>query len=198
MRMRAAYHFIVQRASGQEDEPFYISEQTTHFYKQLKKRLPALVGSEYFGEGIPLGSVNARQVRHEDATRLTFEDATFAQYLSFDVLEHIPDYIDALQEAFRVLKPAGFLIFTAPFCAGNEETIVRATVRPDGSIHHLLPEEIHGDPVRKEGALCYYHFGWQILKDLEAVGFKRPGAYGYLSQRYGYLGGPHLIFCAQK
>lgn len=197
-RMRAAYHFVVTKTGVRDNPSVYISEQTTQLYRQLKGRFPTLVGSEFLGENIPLGSVDARQIRHEDATHLTFEEASFELYLSFEVFEHIPDYVGALREAFRVLKPKGLLIFTVPFYAERDENVVRATVRPDGSIHHLLPEEIHGDPVRKEGALCFYHFGWQLLRDLEAVGFKSRGAYFYLSRRYGYLGGPHMIFCAEK
>ena len=196
-RMRAVFHFITSQCSN-ESPQIYLSEQATHLYKQFKQRFPTLIGSEYLGADVPLGSVNANNLRHEDATQLTFKDASFDLYLSFDVFEHIPTYLRALKEAFRVLKPQGKIIFTVPFNASREEHLVRAEVRADGSIHYLLPEEIHGDPVRSEGALCYYHFGWQILRELEEVGFKAPGAYFYLSQQYGYLGGPSMIFSAEK
>lgn len=196
-RMRAAYHFVTSQCSGKTPQ-IYLSEQATHLYKQFKQRFPSLVGSEFLGDNFQPGYVNPQKLRHEDATQLTLEGDSCDLYLSFDVFEHIPDYLSALKEAFRVLKPKGKLIFTVPFNAGNEEHLVRAEVRADGSIHYLLPKEIHGDPVRSEGALCYYHFGWQLLRELEGVGFKAPGAYFYLSQQYGYLGGPSMIFGAEK
>jgi len=197
-RMRAAYHFVATKARTQDTPRIYVSEESTHLYRKFSDRFEHLTGSEFLGTNVPLGHIDTRKIRNEDATRLTFGDASFDLYLSFDVFEHIPDYTGALQEAFRVLKPEGALIFTVPFHAGSDEHVVRATVNSDGSINYLLPQEFHGDPLRQEGALCYYHFGWQLLRDLGAAGFKESAAYFYLSQRYGYLGGPAMIFCAEK
>ena len=44
---------------------------------------------------------------HQDATNLSFDDSEFKCVLSFDVLEHIPDYDAALRESYRVLKRGG-------------------------------------------------------------------------------------------
>lgn len=196
-RIRAAYHFITRHIGESEEPQIYIAEQTTPLYQLLKERFPLLIGSEYGGEKVALGGLWKQKYRNEDATRLTFEDDSLDIYLSFDVFEHIPDFKKALAEAVRVLRPGGRLIFTVPFNSGSEKNIVRAIVKEDGSIEHLLPEERHGDPLRKDGALCYYHFGWELIDDLRKVGFETASAYYYLSQRYGYLGGPNMIFCAQ-
>lgn len=49
-----------------------------------------------------------------DATQLPFDDETFDAVTMFDVLEHIPDDQMAIQEAFRVLKPEGYLLVSTP------------------------------------------------------------------------------------
>ena len=49
-----------------------------------------------------------------DATRLPFHDATFDRIIASEVLEHIHNDEEALQELFRVLKPQGILAVTVP------------------------------------------------------------------------------------
>lgn len=55
-------------------------------------------------EGLPVKLFNA------DATELPFADNTFDCIHSFGVLHHIPDVDRVLAEAYRVLKPGGFLL----------------------------------------------------------------------------------------
>ena len=49
-----------------------------------------------------------------DATRLPFQDETFDRIIASEVLEHIYNDEDALDELFRVLKPQGILAITVP------------------------------------------------------------------------------------
>lgn len=49
-----------------------------------------------------------------DATDLPFADESFDAVTMFDVLEHIPDHKSAIAEAFRVLRPNGFLLVSTP------------------------------------------------------------------------------------
>jgi SAM-dependent methyltransferase len=49
-----------------------------------------------------------------DATRLEFPDRSFDAVTMFDVIEHVPDDRRALGEAFRVLKPGGYLLLSTP------------------------------------------------------------------------------------
>lgn len=44
-------------------------------------------------------------------------DASFDVVMCTEVLEHLPDPIQAVQEFSRLLKPGGHLIVTAPFCS---------------------------------------------------------------------------------
>ena len=46
-----------------------------------------------------------------DATNLPFEDNYFDIVVSFGVMHHIPNWLDALDAIKRVLKPKGYLIY---------------------------------------------------------------------------------------
>jgi len=67
-----------------------------------------------------------------NAERLMFKDDTFDVALMIEVLEHIPHPEKAIKEVYRVLKPGGKLIITAP--------------------NKLFPFETHGFRV---GSKCY-------------------------------------------
>jgi len=49
------------------------------------------------------------------------------------------------------------MVFTCPFFAHRHEPLVRARVRPGGSVEHREPPEWHGDALNKEGILAYHH-----------------------------------------
>lgn len=50
------------------------------------------------------------------ASQLAFPDQVFDTVLSTQVLEHVYEQREVVQEAFRVLRPGGHLILTVPFC----------------------------------------------------------------------------------
>jgi SAM-dependent methyltransferase len=52
-----------------------------------------------------------------DIIHIPEPDTSFDAVLCVEVLEHLPDPIQALRELTRLLKPGGILIITAPFCA---------------------------------------------------------------------------------
>jgi SAM-dependent methyltransferase len=167
----------------------YITEQTTPLFALLKSRFfPGLVGSEYLGSAYALGQ-RVNNVRNEDMTRLTFPDDFFSAVLTFDVLEHIPDYARALREVFRCLQPGGRFLMTAPFDPNAIQTLQRAEITESGEIRHLLPPEYHGDPVNpKEGILCFQTFGWDLLEMLREIGFIDVALLDYWCEHFGYLG----------
>jgi SAM-dependent methyltransferase len=50
------------------------------------------------------------------ANQLSFESDSFDTVFSTQVIEHVADHQGMIRESFRVLKPGGHAIFTAPFC----------------------------------------------------------------------------------
>jgi glycosyltransferase involved in cell wall biosynthesis/SAM-dependent methyltransferase len=197
-RIRASMHMFYHHVKPESNAEIYITEQITPLYNWLKKRHPRLVGSEYFGNEVPLGA-RKNGIRNEDLTSLTFSDDSFDHILSFDVLEHVSDDLAALAEVYRCLRPGGTFLFTAPFARDRTEKMVRARVSPDGSIEHILPPEYHGNPINTEnGSLCFRYFAWDLIEDLKRAGFKDPKVLNYWSRDYAYLGGEQFIFMATK
>lgn len=185
-RIRAAVHLFAVECQPTVHAKVYVTEQTTPFYKYMEGLFPRLVGSE-FVPGLERGASTPEGIRHEDLTDLTFGQATFDAILSFDVFEHVPDYKAGLRECARVLRPGGRIYITVPF-AGTADTIVRARLREDGEIEHLLEPEYHGDPMMKDGILCFYHFGYDLMAEMRAAGFSDAYACYYWSAEFGYLG----------
>lgn len=195
-RMRAAFQFLDERID--RTGSLYLTEQVTPLFRAVSARFGRAVGSEFLRDGTPPGAVNAAGIRHEDLTALTFPDRSFGCIGSFEVLEHIPDHRPALRHLFRCLAPGGTLLLTVPFALDRAEHIERARLRPDGSVEHLLPAEYHGDPLDGAGVLCFRHFGWNLLPELEAVGFRDAALHLFWSRELGYLGGTQFILVAQR
>jgi SAM-dependent methyltransferase len=197
-RLRASLHLFEQECRPNPTDALYITEQATPFFSRLQTKYANLTGSEYLGESVPFGKTNGAGIRNESLTGLTFETAQFDYILSFEVFEHIPDYVRALGECLRCLRPGGKLFFSVPFTK-KRETTVRAHLDPDGTLVHTLPPEYHGDPLNSAGCLCFYHFGWQLFDDLKRLGFENPAALFYWSREFGYLGeGDQLLLTTQK
>jgi len=197
-RMRAIVHILDQYCSINKTASVYITEQTTNLFSFLRSSLfPSLIGSEFLGNICPLGQIH-NGIRNEDMICLTFADNSLAAVLSFDVLEHIPDFIKAFSEVYRCLASGGEFIFSVPFNMSSEKTLIRAEMNAEGNIHHILPPEYHGDPLDPDkGILCFQTFGWDLLNLLQNIGFEDVKALDYWSKEYGYLG-ESLLFMARK
>jgi SAM-dependent methyltransferase len=196
-RVRALVHVLTELEGLRTTDAVYVMEQRSPLARWLARRCGAVVGSEFLGAEVEPGSL-VGAIRHEDATRLSFADEMFDYVISCDVFEHVPDYRRAFAEAWRCLRPGGRLLFTVPFLADSPHTHVRARISPSGAIEHLAPAEYHGDPQRpNEGALCFQHFGWDLLADLRASGFASAECLLLWSRAFGYLG-DHRVFKATK
>lgn len=195
-RTRAAFH-ILNNEGLTPRHKIYLTEQATPVYTWFKEAGYDVTGSEFL-DGVTPSETDARGLRCEDLTRLSFADATFDDLLTFDVFEHVPDFRAALSECARVIKPGGRMVLTAPFSVSLEHTLVRARIGDDGSIEHLLEPEYHGDPVREGGVLCYYYYGWNLLDDMRAAGFADAEVVLYWSEAYGYLGAIQVLVIARR
>lgn len=69
-------------------------------------------GQEYLGCDLQEGpGVD----RIEDAQRLSFQDGSFGIVMMLETLEHMPDPVQAVREAHRVLRGDGLLVVSVPF-----------------------------------------------------------------------------------
>ncbi|RAP40743.1 hypothetical protein BYZ73_13295 [Rhodovulum viride] len=197
-RVRASMHLFLQEFEPRPDSRIYITEQKTRLFGWLSGRFPNLTGSEYFGNRVPKGGL-FEGVRNENFEDLSFQSESFEFLLSFDVLEHVPHPERAFAEAFRVLEPGGRLMFSVPAHLDRYPSTIRAELAPDGRIVHNLPAEYHGNPVDPEGgALCFRHFGWDVMDMLREAGFPRPFLFHYWSREFGYFGPGQALFVAEK
>lgn len=118
-----------------------------------------------------------------DISQIPISSNSFDVVLCSEVLEHVPDPVDALREIVRVLKPSGKLIITAPFCSLthfapyhystgfsrywyeyhlNQHGCRIEAIQPNGGWFDLLAQEIF-----RVHAVCKSHYcplvGWVSL-----------------------------------
>jgi SAM-dependent methyltransferase len=191
-RQRSCYHVLTHLPGLTGRSAVYCTEQGALF-DQIRAVFPRATGSEYLGDGVPLGALNDRGIRNEDVTRLTFDDESFDCIFSLDVLEHVPDYPKAVREMGRCLKPDGWLLLTTPIHFGLENSVVRASVNDDGTILHHLPPVYHGDPIDPNGVLCFHDFGWDLLDTLRGAGFSEVEITLFTAPHYGYVGLQYIV-----
>ncbi len=151
-----------------------------HGYLQ---QLPGLVYSEYGSQDPLLSS--------EDLSQLSYGDDSFDLVLHSDVLEHVPDYRQALAESRRVLKADGVLVFTVPFLL--DRPTVRRAVLAGGEVRHLCSPSYHGEyRLRLGDYLVYHEFGHDFVEEL--AGYFDTAVYGYS----GYSGSISSVFVCRR
>jgi SAM-dependent methyltransferase len=196
-RLRSSIQVFDFELSPYPGSDIYVTEQVTPLFAYLEERFTNVTGSEYLGNDIAPGEVR-NHIRHEDMTQLSLADQSMDYYLSFECFEHIPFYSKAIPEIFRVLKPGGAFLGTFPFDRNNAKNLIKARIDEKGEIEYLTEPEYHGDPVSEKGILCYTIFGWEMLDEFRAAGFKDAYAIFLWSDMFGYLGGEQIFFIAKK
>ena len=96
----------------------------TQQYRKFCKHLDYV--SQDFGEydgrgdsaGLQMGEFDYGKLDIvSDITSIPEPDSSFDSIMCIEVLEHLPDPIQAIKEFSRLIKPKGHLILTAPFCS---------------------------------------------------------------------------------
>jgi SAM-dependent methyltransferase len=80
---------------------------------------------------------------NQDMCHLTFDSNHFDLALHSETLEHVLDYEQALSEAWRVLKPGGWQVYSIPLLHGRT-TRQRIIKDHTGRTINLLPLSTHG------------------------------------------------------
>lgn len=174
-RGRLLYQAVLESLGETSQSGFALLEQTTPLYRCVQQRWPHVIGSEFLDPSFRSGvdyPWRGAPVRHESISGLSYADGSLALIVHNDVLEHVHEYRAALAETARVLAPGGCSIFTMPFFMSRLDPAELARPRADGSIEIFGKPEYHGDGIRAEGILTYYHFGWHLIDDLRAAGFR--------------------------
>lgn len=128
------------------------------------------------------------ELHQMDGESIGFDDASFDQVLSFDVLEHIPDTDTHLEDVRRVLKPAGYYLLQTP----NKWTNIPFEVLKHKSVTKY--KEYH----------CALHTRKQLINRFEKNGFTisfievpivTPYFKKKLHTQFGWLSKPLLAIC---
>lgn len=195
-RVRAALHLCVQDFGLTRDSRVYTTEQLGRVYRWLKGHVDDVQGSEYISPEKPSGA-HTLGITHQDIQALSLPPESVDFVISFDVLEHVPDHHAALESFAKVLAPGGRLVMTVPFHVNEQDTTVRAVMR-DGQIEHLLPIEVHGNPLDPAGSLSFRTFGWDTLEQIKQAGFAEASVVVYHDRTLGHLGGVQSLITAVK
>jgi SAM-dependent methyltransferase len=133
--------------------------------------------------------------RHEDLQSLSFDDGSFDLYMNQEIFEHVVDDRRAFREAHRVLKPAGYLIFTVPLDLDQRITFERAALS-NGTISHFADPEYHNEPSGGR-ILAFRNYGYDVVDRLMEAGFMRAWIESP-SVRMGRLGVGRPVVVARK
>ena len=176
----------------------YVTEQNSKICRWLRANVDHLTESCFLAATLPSGWRSAAGLCHQDLTKTSFDDESFEGIASYDVLEHIPDFEDALREMHRILRVGGWLHLTAPFSIRNDSNVLRARVLASGEVEHLHPPEYHHDPNNPQGCLAYHTFGWELLNQITDCGFSNVQACVTWDREFGCLGEGLVIIEAEK
>ena len=175
----------------------WIAETTMALQEALTKRLGQnCISTEYLDPSLARGETRDG-VLHADIQATHFGDNSLDFILSSDVMEHVPWVNKALRETYRILKPGGCHIFTAPFYQHRFKNEQRAIMQEGGETEHLRRPWYHGDPLRPEGVLVFTVFAPELLCQLEDVGFEARLCRLY-SPFHGIVGNDGIVIVARK
>ncbi len=108
-----------------------------------------------------------KSIRHEDLQALSYKNESLDLVLTSDTLEHVPDYMLALKEIYRVLKPGGHHIFTIPLLFSRKTR--RRIALKGGEVVETMKGSYHGSG--EPDNLVASEFGIDFLDDLRSIGF---------------------------
>jgi ubiquinone/menaquinone biosynthesis C-methylase UbiE len=98
-----------------------------------------------------------------DITNITMPDNAFEVIYCSDVLEHVPDDRQAIQELYRVLKPGGWAVLNVPIIRERTFEDPAITSREDRMRHYLHP--LHVRAYGKDYAERLAEGGFRVTVD---------------------------------
>jgi SAM-dependent methyltransferase len=169
LMLDAVLEFLAAQSIKDEDAKIYGHEAISGFASLMRARFPKFIGTEYCRND--QDHADLFPVRHGDICNSEFPDASFHLVVSNDVLEHVRDIDDALQETARILKAGGRFLATFPFLCNQTVGVRRASVVDGRIVHHSEPI-YHGNPMDTEGGSLVFEIpGWDIIDRARRAGF---------------------------
>jgi SAM-dependent methyltransferase len=166
-----------------------IFERITPFYSYLSKKFINIIGCEYLGADKVAGAfydARGTNTMHQDIEKTSFPEGNFDCVIHSEVLEHVGDYKKALVDNCRILKPGGSLLFSAPIY-NHINHVKCAIIDSDGTVQHLLKPAYHGNPLDECGSLVFNIFGYSLIDDVRAAGFRTATVCMHLSPFEGFV-----------
>lgn len=185
-RQRAILECLVSESDffNGRSPKIYAPEGITDLALRLRGKYPLFIGSEYMPSSAMKDALFP--IPHEDLQALSFSNETFDAVVTCDVIEHIPNLFQCLNEIYRVLKPGGIMLSTHPF-TWSARTTKKATIS-NGEITYFTEPEYHGNPlIPHEGSLVFNIPGWDILDVCNSIGFKKSEMVIIASETLGIL-----------
>lgn len=152
---------------------------------KIIKDHPRLKYSEY--------APSDKSIKRESLDKLSYATNYFDLVITSETLEHVPDWMGAMNEIKRILKPNGLHIFTVPAIL-TRQTRCRAYKEKD-KIINLLPEAYHG--YNRENAsdyLVFNEFGADMRKSIDKLGFSTKVYF----INYLHISDPNFVFVSTK
>ncbi len=137
------------------------NSQILHFApeRNLPKKIESLNPLKYIKADYNPKQENIEKI---DATDIIFNNETFDFVICNHVLEHVPNYLKAMEEIYRVLKPGGIAILQTPFSKILSQNFEEKNINSDEQRLFFYGEKDH-----------YRIFSEQnFYDDLEKIGFK--------------------------
>ena len=101
-------------------------------------------------------------LRNENLEKQTFKKEIFDLVMHLDVLEHLINPFDCLNEIYRTLKPGGLCIFTAPTYFQNLKS-KQIAFYENGEFRYVGERKTHGNPQDPiNGSLVTWEFGYDL------------------------------------
>lgn len=171
-------------------------ERTTNLYEKVAREIEDVTGFAY--GGIDCKETEVDGIHCEDICKLSYTDESFDLLVANDIFVCTREYDKAFEEAYRVLKKGGKLLFTVPFDGNAEHTVCRAEMGENGLV--CTEEKLYQSnpiPTLPPLVVCQI-FGWDILQALRDSGFKDACGKVYYGLKEGYMGYLPLYFEACK
>lgn len=101
---------------------------------------------------------------------MPFDAEVYDVILTSDVMEHVLDDVSAHREIHRCLAEGGAYLFTVPFdpCYSSNKKLTSPDFSGD---HFIVDGQIHGDPHSSSGIIAHRIYGWQLISDLNGIGY---------------------------